>query len=201
MNCLLRACRADGRSKTVSAMLDLASRGFRMLFDAEWIYLPVSRMKVIVSRQRDGRSCVMISRRQNGNPRGAGQPVIRAKIEFSCLHYSMTKTLRWSPAIAMATSSQGRLQIAATASLDGRTSLRPRPRYSIVPTESLATIAGYFPARRLSDMNTAPNSATRTRWASSRSARCEFGRFSPSERYSPITLIRMRLERRPSNSP
>jgi len=30
-------------------MLDLASRGFRVLFGAEWIYLPVSRMKAIVS--------------------------------------------------------------------------------------------------------------------------------------------------------
>jgi hypothetical protein len=27
------------------SMLDLESRGFRMLFDAEWIYLPVSRIK------------------------------------------------------------------------------------------------------------------------------------------------------------
>ena len=32
--------------------LDLASRGFRVLFDAEWIYLPVSRMKVIDSSAR-----------------------------------------------------------------------------------------------------------------------------------------------------
>jgi hypothetical protein len=32
--------------------LDLASRGFRVLFGAEWIYLPVSRMKVIASSAR-----------------------------------------------------------------------------------------------------------------------------------------------------
>jgi hypothetical protein len=32
--------------------LDLASRGFRVLFGAEWIYLPVSRMKVIDSSAR-----------------------------------------------------------------------------------------------------------------------------------------------------
>jgi len=32
--------------------LDLASRGFRVLFGAEWIYLPVSRMKVIGSSAR-----------------------------------------------------------------------------------------------------------------------------------------------------
>ena len=32
--------------------LDLASRGFRVLFGAEWIYLPVSRMKVIASPAR-----------------------------------------------------------------------------------------------------------------------------------------------------
>ena len=132
---------------------------------------------------------------------GAGQPVIRRKIEFSCLHCSMTKTLRWSPAIAMAILSQGRLQIEATASSDGRTSLRPLPRYSIARESRWRQSPRYSPARRLSDMNTAPNSPTRTRWASSRSARCEFGRFSPSERYSPITLIRMRLARRPSNSP
>ena len=31
------------------SMLDLESRGFRKLFDAEWIYLPVSRMKDIVA--------------------------------------------------------------------------------------------------------------------------------------------------------
>jgi hypothetical protein len=31
------------------SMLDLESRGFRMLFDAEWIYLPVSRVKDIAS--------------------------------------------------------------------------------------------------------------------------------------------------------
>jgi hypothetical protein len=31
------------------SMLDLESRGFRMLFDAEWIYLPVSRIKDIAS--------------------------------------------------------------------------------------------------------------------------------------------------------
>jgi hypothetical protein len=32
--------------------LDLASRGFRVLFGAEWIYLPASRMKVIPSSAR-----------------------------------------------------------------------------------------------------------------------------------------------------
>ena len=31
------------------SMLDLESRGFRILFDAEWIYLPVSRMQDIAS--------------------------------------------------------------------------------------------------------------------------------------------------------
>ena len=31
------------------SMLDLESRGFRMLFDAEWIYLPVSRLEEIIS--------------------------------------------------------------------------------------------------------------------------------------------------------
>jgi hypothetical protein len=31
------------------SMLDLESRGFRILFDAEWIYLPVSRVKDIAS--------------------------------------------------------------------------------------------------------------------------------------------------------
>jgi hypothetical protein len=32
------------------SMLDLESRGFRMLFSAEWIYLPVSRLKDIASK-------------------------------------------------------------------------------------------------------------------------------------------------------
>jgi hypothetical protein len=31
------------------SMLDLGSRGFRILFDAEWIYLPVSRVKEIAA--------------------------------------------------------------------------------------------------------------------------------------------------------
>jgi hypothetical protein len=34
------------------SMLDLESRGFRMLFDAEWIYLPVSRVKDIVAAEK-----------------------------------------------------------------------------------------------------------------------------------------------------
>ena len=74
-----------------SGTLDLASRGFRVLFGAEWIYLPVSRMRVIDSSARwkivrgycTGRMGI----------RSAGRPAIRAKTEFSCLHYSMTKTL------------------------------------------------------------------------------------------------------------
>ena len=37
------------------SMLDLESRGFRLLFDAEWIYLPVSRMKDIASARRSAR--------------------------------------------------------------------------------------------------------------------------------------------------
>src|SRR5271156_1219235 len=37
------------------SMLDLESRGFRLLFDAEWIYSPVSRMKDIASARRSAR--------------------------------------------------------------------------------------------------------------------------------------------------
>jgi hypothetical protein len=37
------------------AMLELESRGFRMLFDAEWIYLPVSRIKDVVSASTSAR--------------------------------------------------------------------------------------------------------------------------------------------------
>ena len=37
------------------SMLDLESRGFRMLFDAEWIYLPLSRMKDIASARTSTR--------------------------------------------------------------------------------------------------------------------------------------------------
>jgi hypothetical protein len=37
------------------SMLDLESRGFRMLFDAEWIYLPVSRIKNIASARTSER--------------------------------------------------------------------------------------------------------------------------------------------------
>jgi hypothetical protein len=37
------------------SMLDLESRGFRMLFDAEWIYLPVSQMKEIASPRTSAR--------------------------------------------------------------------------------------------------------------------------------------------------
>ena len=37
------------------SMLDLESRGFRMLFDAEWIYLPVSRIKDIASARASAR--------------------------------------------------------------------------------------------------------------------------------------------------
>jgi hypothetical protein len=37
------------------SMLDLESRGFRMLFDAEWIYLPVSRTKDIASARTSAR--------------------------------------------------------------------------------------------------------------------------------------------------
>lgn len=43
---LIAARRQSGWAiKDSFSMLDLESRGFRMLFDAEWIYLPVSRMK------------------------------------------------------------------------------------------------------------------------------------------------------------
>jgi hypothetical protein len=37
------------------SMLELESRAFRILFDAEWIYLPVSRMKEIVSARTSER--------------------------------------------------------------------------------------------------------------------------------------------------
>jgi hypothetical protein len=37
------------------SMLDLESRGFRKLFDAEWIYLPVSRVKDIVAAGKSTR--------------------------------------------------------------------------------------------------------------------------------------------------
>jgi hypothetical protein len=37
------------------SMLDLESRGFQMLFDAEWVYLPVSRMKDIASARTSAR--------------------------------------------------------------------------------------------------------------------------------------------------
>jgi hypothetical protein len=37
------------------SMLDLESRGFRMLFDAEWIYLPVPRVKDIASTRASAR--------------------------------------------------------------------------------------------------------------------------------------------------
>ena len=37
------------------SMLDLESRGFRILFDAEWIYLPVSRVKDIASAKTSAR--------------------------------------------------------------------------------------------------------------------------------------------------
>jgi hypothetical protein len=37
------------------SMLDLEPRGFRILFDAEWIYLPVSRMKDIGSTRASAR--------------------------------------------------------------------------------------------------------------------------------------------------
>jgi hypothetical protein len=37
------------------AMLDLESRGFRMLFDAEWIYLPRSRIEEIASARTSAR--------------------------------------------------------------------------------------------------------------------------------------------------
>jgi hypothetical protein len=37
------------------SMLDLESRGFRVLFDAKWIYLPVSRMKDIASAKTSAR--------------------------------------------------------------------------------------------------------------------------------------------------
>ena len=37
------------------SMLDLESRGFRILFDAEWIYLPVSRVKDIGSARTSAR--------------------------------------------------------------------------------------------------------------------------------------------------
>jgi len=37
------------------SMLDLVSRGFQMLFDAEWIYLPLSRMKDIAPAKTSAR--------------------------------------------------------------------------------------------------------------------------------------------------
>ena len=37
------------------SMLDLESRGFRMLFDAEWIYLPVLRLKEMTSARSSAR--------------------------------------------------------------------------------------------------------------------------------------------------
>ena len=37
------------------SMLDLESRGFRILFDAEWIYLPVSRVKEIAAVRTSAR--------------------------------------------------------------------------------------------------------------------------------------------------
>jgi hypothetical protein len=37
------------------SMLDLESRGFRILFDAEWIYLPASRIKDIASARASAR--------------------------------------------------------------------------------------------------------------------------------------------------
>jgi hypothetical protein len=37
------------------SMLDLESRGFRILFDAEWIYLPVSRVKYIGATRTSAR--------------------------------------------------------------------------------------------------------------------------------------------------
>jgi hypothetical protein len=37
------------------SMLDLESRGFRILFDAEWIYLPVSRVKDVGSARTSAR--------------------------------------------------------------------------------------------------------------------------------------------------
>lgn len=44
-----------GAVKDSFSMLDLESRGFRMLFDAEWIYLPISRMKDIASKGTSSR--------------------------------------------------------------------------------------------------------------------------------------------------
>jgi hypothetical protein len=117
------------------SMLDLESRGFRMLFDAEWIYLPVSRVKDVAARerQRDGKSCATISRWQNGNTRGADQVAIRAKIEFSCHRYSITEMWQWSLGSVIAISSQARLGIEAMASSDGRTFLLLRPGCLIMP--------------------------------------------------------------------
>lgn len=37
------------------SMLELESRGFKMLFEAEWIYLPVARLKEIVSARTSAR--------------------------------------------------------------------------------------------------------------------------------------------------
>jgi hypothetical protein len=113
--------------------LDLASRGFRVLFGAEWIYSPVSRAEVIVSSARWEIVRSDLAQAEWETAWGGSAGDTSEEDRFFCRHYSMTKTSRWSPAIAMATSLQGRLQIAATASLDGRTSLRPRPRYSIAP--------------------------------------------------------------------
>ena len=53
---LIAARRQSGWAvKDSFSMLDLEPRGFRMLFDAEWIYLPVSRVKEIASARTSAR--------------------------------------------------------------------------------------------------------------------------------------------------
>jgi hypothetical protein len=53
---LVAACLPRGWAvKDSFSMLDLESRGFRILFDAEWIYLPVSRVKDIVAARKSSR--------------------------------------------------------------------------------------------------------------------------------------------------
>jgi hypothetical protein len=53
---LIAACLLSGWAvKDSFSMLELESRGFRRLFDAEWIYLPVSRMKDIASARTSAR--------------------------------------------------------------------------------------------------------------------------------------------------
>jgi hypothetical protein len=53
---LIAACIPSGWAvKDSFCALELASRGFQVLFDAEWIYLSVSRLKDIVSARKSAR--------------------------------------------------------------------------------------------------------------------------------------------------